>query len=426
MAADKFSLTAGPAGRPTRQNLFRLCLIRGIVVAILLVVLLWLWLDGEASLPWLPLLVVLLLMVVINALVIRRLRSRRLVSEFEFFSNLLVDVVFLTVVLYLTGGSTNPIVSYYLIPLIISAAVLRPVFTWFIALLSIALYTLLLFYYQPFSMFTMHGHNPMTSAHFVGMWINFGFSALLISWFVVRMASTLREQAQAIAKSREAGLRDEQIISVASIAVGTAHEMRTPLSTMAVTVDEISNEHPELLDEMTLLQQQIERCDGVLRELVSKTTADSHMVITDVAELLQGLVEKWNLARPETNLQTDIPLKVSRLQIRYDQSLQHALMSFLNNAADASPDYVALQVEADTDSVFFIIEDKGAGIPPEIIDQLGKTSITGKQEGLGLGVLLSQASIERLGGEVTLGAGEDGSGTRLVVRFPLAEAADDA
>lgn len=75
------------------------------------------------------------------------------------------------------------------------------------------------------------------------MWVNFGFSALLISWFVVRMAATLRQQSQAIARSREAGLRNEQIISVASIAAGTAHEMRTPLATMAVTVDEISFQH---------------------------------------------------------------------------------------------------------------------------------------------------------------------------------------
>ena len=417
---------ARPEVRPSRQNLRRLSLIRNIVVLALLAILLWLWVDGTVSLPWLPLLLILLSMMVGNALVIRRLRSGRPVSEVEFFTNLLVDVIFLTLVLYLTGGSTNPIVSYYLIPLIISAAVLSPVYTWFIALLSIGLYTLLLFYYQPFSLFSTHGHNALSSAHFVGMWINFGFSALLISWFVVRMAGTLRMQARSIAQSREAGLRDEQIISVASIAAGTAHEMRTPLATMAVTVDEISHEHPELLEEMTLLQQQIERCDNVLRELVSKTTEDSQMMVAKVADLLQNLLEKWSLARPEVNLQTNIPPQVAQLRIQYDQSLQHALMSFLNNAADASPDYVALGLEADGEAVFFIIEDKGAGIPPEIADQLGKINITHKREGLGLGVLLSQASIERLGGEVTLARGEEGRGTRLVVQFPLADDCNDA
>jgi len=407
--------------RPSRQNLLRLCLIRSIVIAALLAGLFWFRFYGEDSLPWRPLLLILFSMVIINALVVFRLRSNWPVSEKEFFINLLLDVIFLTLVLYFSGGSTNPVVSYYLIPLIISAAVLRPAFTWFIAFLSIAFYTMLLFYYQPFALFSMQGHMAMMSAHFVGMWVNFGFSALLIAWFVVRMAGTLREQEQAIAESREAGLRNEQIISVASIAAGTAHEMRTPLATMAVTVDEIGIEHPELAEDIAVLQQQIERCDAVLRELVSTTTEESRVVVTEVSLLVENLLQKWSLARPEIKLHTDIPVQVLKLGIRYDQSLAHALMNFLNNAADASPAYVALRLGADAGSVSFVIEDHGPGIPADIADQLGKTYISRKQGGLGLGVLLSQASVERLGGEVTLTGGKGGQGTRLVIRFPLQE-----
>ena len=250
------------------------------------------------------------------------------------------------------------------------------------------------------------------------MWVNFGFSALLISWFVVRMAGTLREQSHAITRNRETGLRNEQIISVASIAAGTAHEMRTPLATMAVTVDEIGFDHPELKDEMNVLAQQIERCDTVLRELVSTTTEDSRMVVTKVGVLLENLLEKWSLARPEIKLETQIPVQVSKLEIRYDQSLQHALTSFLNNAADASPEYVSLRIDSSTGSVLITIEDHGPGIPTEIADSLGKTYVSRKQGGLGLGVLLSQASIERLGGEVTL-TGVPGPGTLLEIRLPM-------
>jgi len=190
---------------PTRQNLLRLCLIRSIVIVVLLAIAFWFRFYGAITLPSVPLFLIVSVLVLVNALVFLRLRSDRPVSENEFFANLLLDVIFLTLVLYFTGGSTNPVVSYYLIPLIISAAVLRPVHTWFIAFLSIAFYTLLLFYYQPLSLFTTSGHDTMSSAHFVGMWINFGFSALLISWFVVRMAGTLREQSRAIARNREAG-----------------------------------------------------------------------------------------------------------------------------------------------------------------------------------------------------------------------------
>ena len=384
----------------------------------------WFRFFSVVELPWPRLFLILSVMVIINAVILIRLRFDWPVRENEFFANLLLDVIFLTLLLYFTGGSTNPIVSYYLIPLIISAAVLRPAHTWFIAFLSIAFYTLLLFYYQPLALFTMSGHGSMTSAHFVGMWVNFGFSALLISWFVVRMAETLREQSRAIARSREAGLRNEQIISVASIAAGTAHEMRTPLSTMAVMVDEICHQHPGLEEDMSVLAQQIERCDAVLRELVSTSAEDSQTIVTPVGVLIEKLLDKWNLSRPEVKLQTHVPEHVSKLEIRYDQSLQHALVNSLNNAADASPDFVALDVEALPSAIKIIIEDRGSGIPAEIAGELGKTYVSRKQGGLGLGVLLSQASIERLGGEVIL-TGKPGQGTRLEISFPLYKVAEN-
>ena len=409
-------------GQPSRQNLLRLCLIRSIVIVALLTISFWQRFYGTVALPWMPLFLILSVMVVINGLVFLRLGTNRPVSEGEFFANLLLDISFLTLLLYFTGGSTNPIVSYYLLPLIISAAVLRPAHTWFIAFLSITFYTVLLFYYQPLELFTMSGHGAMTNAHFLGMWMNFGFSALLISWFVVRMAGTLREQSRAIARNREASLRNEQIISVASIAAGTAHEMRTPLATMAVTVDEIGFEYPELRDKMQVLEQQIERCDAVLRELVSTTTEDSRMIVTEIGTLLNNLLDKWNLARPEIKLETHIPEHVSQLEIRYDQSLQHALMSLLNNAADASPDFVSIRVDTLPGLMLIFIEDHGSGIPAEIAASLGKTYISRKHGGLGLGVLLSQASIERMGGEVSM-IGMKESGTRLEIRFPLHEVA---
>lgn len=415
-----------PAGKlkqeihPSRQNLLRLCFIRSIVIFALLAASFWFRYFANVTTPWLPMISILSVMIFINVLIFLRLRSDWPVSEKEFFANLLLDVLFLTLVLYFTGGSTNPIVSYYLIPLIISAAVLRPVHTWFIAFLSIGFYSLLLFYYQPLDVFATSGHGAMTGAHIVGMWVNFGFSALLISWFVVRMSAALRQQSRAIAQTREAGLRNEQIISVASIAAGTAHELRTPLATMAVTVDEIGYEHPELKEEMVVLEQQIERCDAVLRELVSTTTEDSRMVVTGIGVLLYDLLDKWSLARPEIKLETHIPESVAMLEIRYDQSLQYALMSLLNNAADASPEFVAIHVDSTPGKVIILIQDHGPGIPEDIAGSLGKTHISRKQGGLGLGVLLGQASIERMGGEVSLCSIEE-SGTRLEIRLPLVE-----
>jgi len=413
-----------PAGRPkqdthpTRQNLLRLCQIRSIVVIGLLAITSWFHFFSDFSFPSLPMYLILSVMAVINIVIMLRLRAGTPVSEMEFFGNLLLDILFLTLVLYFTGGSTNPIVSYYLLPLIISAAILKPAHTWFIAFLSIGLYTLLLFYYRPLALFSTSHHSVMTNAHWLGMWVNFGFSALLIAWFVVRMATALRERSRLVADSREAGLRNEQIISVASIAAGTAHELRTPLATMAVTVDEIAAENPQLKEETALLTQQIARCEEVLHKLVSTSSEDSRMVTTDVGTLIRKLLDEWRLSRPEIVLRTGLPTHESALRIRYDKSLQHALTSLLNNAGDASPAYVSLEVRSLPGWLLIVIDDHGPGIPADIADNLGKTSVSRKQGGLGLGVLLGQASIERLGGGVRL-VEKQGPGTRLEIRLPL-------
>ncbi|MGD9264894.1 MAG: ATP-binding protein [Lysobacterales bacterium] len=409
--------------QPSRRNLARLCLIRSIVIVALLLGILWLHHFLSVALPLPQLAWILVVAATANVLIFLRLRSQWPVGEGEFFANLLLDVVFLTLVLYFTGGSTNPIVSLYLIPLIISAAVLRPALTWGIALISVACYTLLLSWYRPLELFTMSGHGPM-NAHFIGMWINFVFSAVLIAWFVVRMAATLREQSRAIARSREEGLRNEQIIGIANIAAATAHEMRTPLATMAVSVEDIGHRFPELKPDLEVLEQQIERCDLVLRELVTATARDGGVVVTTLGELLRGLLERWSLVRPEVELANLVPDELEGLAIRCDRGLQHALMNFLNNAADASPEYVSIGAEALPGAVNIMIEDRGEGIPAEIADELGKTWVSRKQGGLGLGILLGQASIERLGGEVTL-TGVPGRGTRLEIRLPVLETAND-
>ena len=100
-------------------------------------------------------------------------------------------------------------------------------------------------------------------------------------------------------------------------------------------------------------------------------------------------------------------------------------MSLLNNAADASPDFVSMQVGSSPGWLSITIEDHGSGIPAEIARSFGKTSISRKQGGLGLGVLLGQASIERMGGEVKQGEMKK-SGTRLEIRFPLNESTQHA
>jgi two-component system sensor histidine kinase RegB len=414
-------MPAGEAGKttgPSRQNLLRLWLIRSILVAALLFATAWLWQFSEVELPWIPLLALLLGTALVNVPLLYRLWLPRPVGEVEFFANLLLDVAFLTAVLYFSGGSSNPLVSYYLIPVIISAAVLRPAYTWAVAGIALAAYTVLFYRYVPFAPFSMGGHGGMMSAHLVGMWVNFAFSAVLIAGFVTRIAGSMRRQESAIAKVREDALRDEQIVSVAGIAAGAAHELRTPLATMRVLLDELRDENPDLAGDLGLLQRQVGRCESILGELVASARQAREVRRDSLAGLVDELMYRWVIARPEVTLDVDVAPGAARLGLRFDESLYHALLNFLHNAADASPDSVRLAARPDDGQALIVIEDRGAGIPADVADALGRRFVSRKDGGLGLGVLIGSASVERLDGSVTL-RDREGGGTRWEVRLPI-------
>ena len=414
-------MRAGEAAKttgPSRQNLLRLWLIRSILVVVLLLALAGLHYFGDVELPWLPLFVLLFGMVLVNVPLLYRMWLPRPVGEAEYFANLLLDIAFLTALLYFSGGSSNPLVSYYLIPVIISAAVLRPVFTWATAAIALAAYTLLFFEYVPFAPFSMGGHGGMLSAHLVGMWVNFAFSAVLIAGFVARISGSMRRQEAAIAKVREDALRNEQIVSVAGIAAGAAHELRTPLATMRVLSDELRDEHPELAEDLRLLQRQIGRCEKILGELVASARHARDVRRDSLAGLVDELLYRWIIARPEVTLDMEVAPGAARLGLRFDESLYHALMNFLHNAADASPDSVRLAARPDAGQALIVIEDRGAGIPDDVAEALGQRFVSRKDGGLGLGVLIGSASIERLNGNVTL-RDREGGGTRWEVRLPI-------
>ena len=415
-----------PVGEPgktatlSRQDLLRLWSIRSILLMVLVVALTWLSDFTAYELPWTPLWTLVLGLGLLNVALLYRLWLPAPVTAVEFFANLLLDIVFLSAVLYFSGGPSNPLVSFYLIPVIVSAAVLSVRHTGIVAAAAVASYTVLFNWHRPFELFGAMGQEGM-SAHMIGMWLNFVFSALLIAWFVARMAQSMRGQHDAMLRVREEAARDETLIGVAGIAAGAAHELRTPLATMTVLNGELQGEHPELAEDLALMQQQLDRCDAILGELVTLTAQGEGMQRGSLADLVFALIDKWRIARPEVRLQVDCDASAEDTAIAFDQSLHHALMNLLHNAADASPQQVSLEARADGGQALIVVQDRGEGIPADIAEALGRRFVSRKDGGLGLGVLISSASIERLDGQLTL-LDREGGGTRWEVRLPRVEA----
>lgn len=413
-----------------KANLQRLALVRLIMIAGQLTAILFAygWLRAELRYGWL--LAIVLVVMLANVLTFWRMRQPWPVTDVEFFGHMLLDVAALSVLLYLSGGATNPFVSYYLVPLSISAAVLGWRYTAGLALLCIGIYSLLLFVYQPLpALFPQEYHHHDTALqgeaginlHLFGMWCNFAISAALISFVVERMAATLREQQQELNRRREQALHNEQVLAVATLAAGTAHELGTPLATMTVLLDDMHSDDAGLQSDIELLRQQVATCRATLKNLVD--TADSHQrrqyPAQPVDQLLAELLQRWQLLRPAARCELLIEGVGPVPKLSADDALRQAITNLLDNGADTDSGPLELRLSWDQAEILVRIRDHGPGIDLAIAGQLGKAFVSNKKgKGLGLGLFLSSATAERYGGDIRL-YNHQGGGTEAELRLPI-------
>lgn len=402
----------------SKQNLLRLVLIRFLVFSSQAGTLGFVYASDWFPLAWMQLLVLLSLSLTVNILTLIRLRGTWPVTELEFAIQLAFDLLIHCGLLYYTGGSTNPFVAYFLVPLTIAAATLPWFYSAFLSGLALTGYTVLLIWYRPLHIAGDQFNELLISLHLFGMWANFALSAAFITFFVTKMAAAVREQEEFRAARREEGMRDQQLLAVATQAAGAAHELGTPLSTMSVLLTELRLEHKEemsLQEDIALLQEQVLLCKETLQNLVRAAEADRRQAVQEqsVVQWFEKALNRWHLMRPEASYTYTYEGAGAIPLVMPPADLTQALLNLLNNAADACPDELVIRLKWDRQWICLTIKDQGEGVPLEIAEQLGRPFITTKGKGLGLGLFLSQASVNRAGGTVKLYSREGGTLTEL-------------
>ncbi len=345
------------------------------------------------------------------------------VSEFETLGHIAFDTLVLAYLLYFSGGASNAFVTLLLVPIALSAAALSTVAVVAVSLLSGAAYIALLRWYVPLPSIdairiaSFHLHD-------IGLAISFIITGVLLALFVTRLAGALRAQQQEVQRIRERALRDEGILAIATQAAGAAHEMNTPLSTMRTLLPELRREHDAdaaLKGDLSLLETQVERCRGILREMVALGRAQlkQEAETTTLEQFVGNCVQRFALLRPEAELTCDIQPRAGTTRLRVQPGLRHAVVNLLNNAADASAQntsrHVTLQIRIDGPWLELVVHDQGPGFAST--DELAELGRSGKHSGLGLGLALAEATAERLDGELL--ARNTDHGGEICLRLPL-------
>ena len=338
--------------------------------------------------------------------------------------NLLVDVVELTVLLALSGGPLNPFSALYLIHITIAAVILPAVWSWLLAGASVLAYSALQLLPEARTPISTGLH---INLYLSGMWVAFLVAALFISTFTLRMSKALRLRKEELDALRADAETDERLAALGTLAAGTAHELNTPLGTIAILASELAaqTEGPRR-EEADAIRQQVRRCKEIISNMLAPHGGGDleEPKEVELAPVVEAAVRRWGEGRPGNKplVQVDQAARKGRARLPL-RAFEQAVANLLDNAADATDGLPAVSVRVALsrrqDSLLLTVADNGVGVPEQLVRRLGEPFFTTKEpgRGTGLGLYLARHVVERAGGQMSIDSSE-GRGTQVTLIVP--------
>ncbi|MEQ9547844.1 MAG: HAMP domain-containing sensor histidine kinase [Marinobacter sp.] len=335
--------------------------------------------------------------------------------------SLALDLLLIGGWLSLTGGYTNPLTSLLLLPIAVAIILVPLRQSIALTLCGILVYTSLVLWPMP----GLHDHaeSNLAQLHLVGMWVTFAVTAGILLLVVGNLARRLHRQQSTLAEVRERRLRDEQIIALGLSAASVAHRLGTPFNTMSLLIEELkqSNDPVARQQDLEMMEQQLGLCADHLKQLsaaAGQARAEQRQILT-VSDWLNRLRESATLLWPASSVQWQLPWPEGRVTV--DATLDQAVLNLLANALTASPSWVSVNARAAGQGTLeIVVEDRGGGFENALHPGAG-SDIEVSSNGLGVGLFLSNATIQRLGGQLRAHASD--KGTTMIIALP--EVSDD-
>jgi len=341
---------------------------------------------------------------------------------------LTLDTLCLTALLSLTGGPANPFTLLYLVQITLSAVILSKEWTWAIGGLSVAGFAFLFPVHVRVAVFESHHTSEGFSVHLAGMWIAFAAASLVITLFIGKVSEAMRRREQETLSLRDQAARDERLAAIVTLAAGAAHELGTPLGTIAVVSKDLELYadrvlgNGEVAAEARLIRSEVDRCSRILQQMSIRGAEPlgETPVPLGLGEALSSV--KQGFAPPERDLvQTEVAGEGRQVTLPPDATRQ-ALTALVRNALDASDGShpVLVTAECAKGKLRFTVKDSGCGMRRETLDRVAEPFFTTKPpgRGMGLGTFLVRAYAEALNGSLEFES-EPGAGTKATLELPL-------
>ena len=351
---------------------------------------------------------------------------------------MVMDMLSLTCLLFATGGPNNPFAFFFFVNLSLCALILDRNWAWALNILSIVCYAGLLLIHYPIEQLDFgYAMEPILqsgswSIRQVGLLVGFSTCASVIVYFMNRLTNELREQEIDLRRAQEVQARAEKLEALGTLAAGTAHELATPLSTIAIVardVEQAFDEHPpefpgaeDVIEDVHLIRSQLDRCRSILDRMAGAAgqaigESMTRMTVRElVEEVLHELPER---SRVETTYAGEAGSGKIRIPL---VGLSQSLRGLVQNAldSDTEAETVRLDISIAENDYCWIITDRGAGMDASVLQRVSEPFFTTKPtgKGMGLGVFLAKNVIQRLGGSIAFES-QPGKGTEVTVVLPL-------
>jgi two-component system sensor histidine kinase RegB len=354
-------------------------------------------------------------------------RPRHEVGEAALLSALLVDVAALTAQLHLSGGITNPFVFLYLLQVALGAVLLPAWAGWVVVAASSAGVLGLVMFPGPVTI-AANPEQGVADPYVQGLLVCFLLTATLAALFIGRIARILRVRDARLADLRQQAAEEEHIVRMGLLASGAAHELGTPLATLSVLLGDWRRmapfaDHPELQQDLDEMQTQLGRCKAIVTGILLSAgdTRGEAPAQTTLGRFLDDLAEEWRATRPVGVLEYRRHL-AGDLAIVSDSGLRQMIGNILDNALEASPDWVGLEATRageDGELLRLKVSDAGTGFSAEALANFGKPYNSSKgRPGGGLGLFLSLNVARSFGGRLRA-ANRQPRGAEVVLELPL-------
>jgi len=353
----------------------------------------------------------------INILAILLYPENKRLSEKDIFLLLMYDLIQLSILLFLTGGLTNPFSVLVLAPVTISATALRLRPTLILGAITAVLVTLLGFFYIPLK--TINNTSLEPEVLLVGTWLALLITVSFLAGYARRVTVEMASMSDALLATQMALDREQRLTALGGVVAAMAHELGTPLSTIKLVSSEILNETnlgSDVREDVVLINSQVDRCRDILKDMGRRGKDDTHLHIIPLLSLIQEAtephqnrgkaivleVDSW-----QGNIFDDIKLK-EQLNVYRKPEIIHGIRNLVQNAVDFAKSTVWIRVDWQNDTVSFIIIDDGLGFSPDMIGRLGDPFLKDKAyknqlreqtqyEGMGLGLFIAKTLLERTG-----------------------------